>query len=81
MTAIAARVLFRPPGLVIKFWLLDDHEASSFLPLLRAWCGQYHTYARDPAGKPIGQGLCTAPERRNTVVNDVFVHPTRFNHP
>ena len=26
-------------------------------------------------------GFSTAPERRNTVVNDVFVHPTRFNHP
>ena len=26
-------------------------------------------------------GFITAPERRNTVVNDVFVHATRFNHP
>ena len=26
-------------------------------------------------------GFSTAPERRNTVVNDVFVHATRFNHP
>ena len=26
-------------------------------------------------------GFITAPERRNTVVNEVFVHATRFNHP
>ena len=26
-------------------------------------------------------GFSTAPEGRNTVVNDVFVHATRFNHP
>ena len=26
-------------------------------------------------------GFSTAPERRNTVVNDMFVHATRFNHP
>ena len=26
-------------------------------------------------------GFSTAPERRNTVVNDVLVHPTRFNNP
>ncbi len=26
-------------------------------------------------------GFSTAPKRRNTVVNDVFVHATRFNHP
>ena len=26
-------------------------------------------------------GFSTAPERRNTVVHDVFVYATRFNHP
>ena len=26
-------------------------------------------------------GFTTAPERRNTVLNDMFVHATRFNHP
>ena len=26
-------------------------------------------------------GFSTAPEGRNMVVNDVFVHATRFNHP
>ena len=37
-------------------------------------------HPRDPAGKQLA-GFSTAPERRNTVVNDMFVHATRFNHP
>ena len=47
-------------------WEVKDHEKFTALEI-----------------RPESQlaGFSTAHERRNTVVNDMFVHATRFNHP
>ena len=78
------RALCSGPG-YLALYELESADALKTDDYLRMILNTIHTQ-RDPHSletRPESQlvGFSTAPERRNTVVHDVFVHATRFNHP